>query len=207
MPNTSNYGFGYETPTSLPGPTLTGGPDGGSQILAVQVDGVLASIDNRVAENEDEITTINNTLDDRTQPVYGRVVLTGAQLLSNADVTRIEPDSIVYQSETLWDSSNFEFVIPSGRSGLYVVTASVSYESASGGRRSCDIETNHGRLSSDLNTVSETGNTRMTTSATYPLESGDVVWFTGFQTSGGDLNVSGEGTNVTNLAIARISPL
>lgn len=207
MPNTANYGFAYETPTSLPGPTLTGGPNGGSQILAVQVDGVVAGIDGRVDDNTDAIDTINSTINDLTQPVYGRAVITGTQTLSNASTTRIEPDSVVYQSETLWDGGNFEFVIPSGRAGVYVITASIAYESATGGRRSCDIETNHGRLSSDLNTVDSGGNTRMSTSSTYPLNAGDVVWFTGFQTSGGNLNVTGTGTNVTHLSIARMSPL
>lgn len=57
MPNTSNYNFEYESPSSLPGTTLTGGPGGGSPILAVQVDNALASIESRVDINTDNIAS------------------------------------------------------------------------------------------------------------------------------------------------------
>lgn len=51
MPNTTNYAFEYESPTSLPGTTLTGGSGGGSPILAVQVDTALASVETKVDVN------------------------------------------------------------------------------------------------------------------------------------------------------------
>lgn len=55
MPNTTNYAFEYESPTSLPGTTLTGGPGGGSPILAVQVDTALASVETKVDVNTSNI--------------------------------------------------------------------------------------------------------------------------------------------------------
>jgi hypothetical protein len=55
VPNTSNYAFEYESPSSLPGTTLTGGPGGGSPILAVQVDSTIAAIETRVDNNTDSI--------------------------------------------------------------------------------------------------------------------------------------------------------
>lgn len=55
MPNTSNYNFEYESPSSLPGTTLTGGPGGGSPILAIQVDSAVAAIESRVDINTDSI--------------------------------------------------------------------------------------------------------------------------------------------------------
>lgn len=51
MPNTTNYNFGYESPTGLPGTTITGGPGGGSPILAVQVDTALASVETKTDVN------------------------------------------------------------------------------------------------------------------------------------------------------------
>ena len=48
MPNTSNYGFDYESTTSLPGTTLTGGPTASFPVLAVQVDAALASLNTTV---------------------------------------------------------------------------------------------------------------------------------------------------------------
>ena len=55
MPNTSIFGFDYESPTSLPGTTLTGGPTSTLPILAVQVDAALGSLSGTVAE---QATTI-----------------------------------------------------------------------------------------------------------------------------------------------------
>lgn len=55
MPNTTNYDFEYESPTSLPGTTLTGGPGGGSPILAIQVDTALASVETKVDVNTSNI--------------------------------------------------------------------------------------------------------------------------------------------------------
>jgi hypothetical protein len=56
VPNTSNYDFEYESPSSLPGTTLTGGPGGGSPILAIQVDSALAAIETKVDINAANIT-------------------------------------------------------------------------------------------------------------------------------------------------------
>jgi len=55
MPNTSNFGFDYESPTSLPGTTLTGGPTTSMPVLAVQVDAALSSLELTVS---DQATTI-----------------------------------------------------------------------------------------------------------------------------------------------------
>jgi len=56
VPNTTNYNFEYESPTSLPGTTLTGGPGGGSPILAIQVDTALASVETKTDVNTSNIT-------------------------------------------------------------------------------------------------------------------------------------------------------
>jgi hypothetical protein len=74
MPNTSNYGFDYESPTSLPGTTLTGGPTSTLPILAIQVDAALAALnttvvnqasliadlDARITTNQTNITNLTN---------------------------------------------------------------------------------------------------------------------------------------------------
>lgn len=73
MPNTSNYDFEYESPSSLPGTTLTGGPGGGSPILAIQVDSALAAVETKVDINADNI--MQNTNDIAT---------------ANTDITNLE---------------------------------------------------------------------------------------------------------------------
>lgn len=62
MPNTSNYGFDYESPTSLPGTTLTGGPTSTMPILAVQVDSALASLASVVTDQATEIGVLQSDI-------------------------------------------------------------------------------------------------------------------------------------------------
>jgi hypothetical protein len=62
VPNTSNYGFDYESPTSLPGTTLTGGPTSSLPILAVQVDAALNSLNTTVLEQATTITSLQATI-------------------------------------------------------------------------------------------------------------------------------------------------
>jgi hypothetical protein len=58
MPETANYGFEYETPSSKPGITLTGDIDGSAPILAEQVDSVLVGIDTRLTAAEGSISIL-----------------------------------------------------------------------------------------------------------------------------------------------------
>lgn len=206
MPTTTNFGFDYEAPSNVPGITLTGGPIGTNPILAVQVDGALASVNGSVMNNAADIADLQSTIDGMT-PIYGRVVLSGTQSLANSATTRINANSVVYQSPTIWDATNFQFIIPVGGDGIYTVSASVCYDSSATGRRSCDINTDAVRLVSELNAAGTTADMRYTACTSARLVAGDVVWFTGFQTSGGALNVNGDTGNITHLAIVRASPL
>lgn len=206
MPTSANFGFEYETPSTLPGITITGGPSGATPILAVQVDDALTGVRNTAEDNAADIAAVQTTLAGMS-PIYGRVVLSGTQSLDDSATVRIQANTVVYQSPTIWDAANFQFVIPDGGDGIYQVSASVSYASNATGRRSCDVNTDAARLSSELNGAATTGNIRFTTSTQDRLTAGDVVWFTGFQASGGSLDVVGSDTNITHLAIVRICPL
>lgn len=64
MPVTTNWGFEYESPSSLPGITLTGGPSGASPILAVQVDAALNTVSGRIDDVESDIVAINSDISD-----------------------------------------------------------------------------------------------------------------------------------------------
>ena len=57
MPNTTNSGVEYESPNSLPGTTLTGGPGGGSPVLAVHIDMALGSVETKTDVNTANIAT------------------------------------------------------------------------------------------------------------------------------------------------------
>jgi hypothetical protein len=62
MPNTSTYGFDYESPTSLPGTTLTGGPTSTLPILAVQVDAALAALNSTVVNQAASIVSLQSQI-------------------------------------------------------------------------------------------------------------------------------------------------
>lgn len=102
MPNTTNYDFEYESPSSLPGTTLTGGPGGGSPILAIQVDTALASVETKV-----DVNTSNTTAN------------TAAIAANSADITNLENwtrrGSLTMSFTTLTASTavvNFGFTFP-----------------------------------------------------------------------------------------------
>lgn len=69
MPNTSNFGFDYESPGSLPGTTLTGGPTTSTPILAVQVDSALLTIQTAVSEHATMISTAQNDIVENTDDI------------------------------------------------------------------------------------------------------------------------------------------
>lgn len=64
MPVTTNFGFEYESPSSLPGVTLTGGPSMASPILAVQVDAAMATMSNRIDGIDTDIAAIETDISD-----------------------------------------------------------------------------------------------------------------------------------------------
>jgi hypothetical protein len=63
VPITASWGFEYESPSSLPGITLTGGPGGSSPILAVQVDAALNTVTGLIDDVVTDIGTINDDID------------------------------------------------------------------------------------------------------------------------------------------------
>jgi hypothetical protein len=62
VPQTSRFGFEYETPQTKPGITLTGDSDGTAPILAEQVDLALAGVDSRLATVENDVAIIQPQL-------------------------------------------------------------------------------------------------------------------------------------------------
>jgi len=61
MPETQIYGFSYETPQSKPGTTLTGDADGSADILAEEVELVVANIDARVTANSGDVAALQSS--------------------------------------------------------------------------------------------------------------------------------------------------
>jgi len=106
MPQTPNYGFDYEEPTSLPGTTLTGGVMGDSPILAVQVDTTMASVEALanataadVVTNTGDIAAVTSDVADLTD-----WTVTGTELITftnQASHTVIIPYGITFPSRPM----------------------------------------------------------------------------------------------------------
>lgn len=90
MPTTPNYGFEYETPHTLPGITLTGGPSSASPILAQQVDAALISVfntlNNAVEDLIDQVMTLQGQVSvlETLVPLRGTVTVTPDTSVSTA---------------------------------------------------------------------------------------------------------------------------
>lgn len=102
MPNTSNYGFDYESPTSLPGTTLTGGPTTTMPILAVQVDAALGSLSSTVNNQATTLATL-------------QVSITSNQtsITNLTNWTRLGAVGITFAAATSFSANvNFGFTFP-----------------------------------------------------------------------------------------------
>lgn len=69
MPTTTNFGFDYESPTSLPGTTLTGGQTSTSPILAVQIDSALAALETSINAQTTTIAMLEGNIADTQDEV------------------------------------------------------------------------------------------------------------------------------------------
>lgn len=109
MPVTTSWGLEYESPSSLPGITLTGGPGGGSPILAVQVDAALNTVGGRIDGVEDDITAINASIADIENDITAGA--TNITNLTNWTRTGVLNMSFTTQSSAT-ASATFGFTFP-----------------------------------------------------------------------------------------------
>lgn len=109
MPVTSNWSFEYESPSSLPGVTLTGGPSNASPILAVQVDAAMTTLAGRIDDNDDAITAIQGDISDiETDITAGQASITN---LTNW--TRTGSASVSFTTQDSFTVAvNFGFTFP-----------------------------------------------------------------------------------------------
>lgn len=109
MPSTTNWGLEYESPSSLPGITLTGGPGNVSPILAVQVDGALNTLSGQIDGLTDDIADINGEITD-----LGVDIAAGQTSITNlTNWTRTGTTNVTFTSVTSNTSSvSFGFTFP-----------------------------------------------------------------------------------------------
>lgn len=210
MPSTPNYGFDYESPTSLPGVTLTGGPTNTFPILAVQVDTALNDLQGTVDSQGADIATLSadvETLEeDVTALTTGYRVKT--QLIGTVTATTGTNTNCTF-TNTLWDSHSFfngsdTFTCPAGGGGLYQVFCNLAFASNSTGSRAINILHNGTRVATVYTNTHNGAVWRGFCAAELLLVPTDTVQLQGFQNSGGNLNITGNASgDLTTFSMSR----
>jgi len=109
MPVTTTWDFEYESPSSLPGITLTGGPGGGSPILAVQVDAALNTVSGRIDGIDTSITGINADIADLNNDITAGQ----ASITNLTNWTRVGALSMSFTTQSSATASvSFGFTFP-----------------------------------------------------------------------------------------------
>jgi hypothetical protein len=206
MPTTSNFGFDYESPTSLPGVTLTGGPTSTLPILAVQVDAALGDLQGTVASQASDIEDVS----DRVSVVetLSTAVRVKAQLIGTVS-TSSGANTLASFTNTLWDThSMFDgsstFTCPTGMGGLYQVFCNLVFASNSTGSRAINILHNGTRVATIYGNTHSAAAWRGFCATEVLLSPSDTVQVQGFQTSGGNLNMTGNAAgDLTTFSMSR----
>jgi hypothetical protein len=135
-----------------------------------------------------------------TPGILGERSRSASYLIGSGGYVTIPFDVVQTANGITWDNANSRFIIP--RDGRYIVTAGVTFDPNPNGIRVAEIRVNNLRRAAHQTTGSGAGHTVMTVAKAMTLVTGDVVTITGFQASGGNLNLYGDSSQSTNVSIA-----
>jgi len=124
-----------------------------------------------------------------------RVFANSAQTISNATDTKLAYANESFDTDGFHSNvtNNTRITIPAGLGGYYRITANTGFLSNSSGRRIFGLTLNGGGVSSQVEmTASASAEPAATITDTYLLAAGDYLEVNTFQTSGGNLNTSGQ---------------
>lgn len=130
-----------------------------------------------------------------------KVSLSVSQSVSSSTTTRVEFDTVLYDEHGLWDAVAFEFVIPAGLAGLYVMTANLSFESDPSDERIFRIDSSQGVLASEQTPAVSGSATEASLAAQHRFAEGDTIHCEVFQNSGVALDIQ---TTIASFALSRI---
>jgi hypothetical protein len=123
-----------------------------------------------------------------------------AQTISSATDTRINFTTEDYDSNTMHDNSTNNTRITIKRSGIYIISAYVVYNSNATGIRSTQIWKNGGSVSINTNNAVSAGNHQVGLTDQLQLTVNDYIECNVYQSSGGNLDV-----NNATLAVACVA--
>jgi hypothetical protein len=148
---------------------------------------------NSTASTWDCVKSLLEDESNSTNIVGVRVLRTSAQSISHNTETAIQYTSETFDTHNFHDNTNnnTRMTVPSGKGGLYLLTANANFASNSTGRRALLFRKN----GSTTFAQSEWGNSasnapHMNLSSMIDMVAGDYVEVFVFQSSGGNLNIS-----------------
>lgn len=182
--------FTASTALANPGISFLGDPNTGIGWVAADT---MRAITAGVAANE------WNPQGQRNSATQGRASATRATLsLANNAVTALGLDTEQYDQTGFHDNvtNNDRMTVPTGFGGLYAISAYVEFLEASSagtpntGQRGVEITVNGTAVTGSRTDSTAAGDTRLVSSAQVVLAAADIVRVTGFQNSGGAMNVN-----------------
>lgn len=145
---------------------------------------------------------LTNDYDGRV--VAARVAASGAQSIPTATQTKVAFDTKYFDTHSAFDLGTDVFVAPVA--GYYQVHATVEFNLSATGQRAISLAKNGNIVAEIGNDVTPSGAipTRINGSDVVYCNAGDTLEIQAFQSSGGNLDINGDGVDYGHLAIERI---
>lgn len=138
-------------------------------------------------------STSTNTQDLSVSNVGAAVYASTNQTLSDRTFTKVQYDTENFDHRSEFDTANHQFV-PS-QDGIYQISAAVRFDTQTSGYRTiCRINVNGTTVVENVATASNNNSTNNPQN-TLALSSGDTVEISGFQQSGGSIDIKGDRKN------------
>jgi hypothetical protein len=135
-----------------------------------------------------------------TNTVVGCSIYNSAvQTVANATASLVSFNSEYFDTNGFHDNAtnNSRITIPTGKSGYYLITASLGYNFNATGFRETKILLNGSQLQATYNLVTSVGYTTQTFACVANLTAADYIQLTTYQSSGGSLDSSNTQNNLS----------
>jgi hypothetical protein len=147
---------------------------------------------NSTANTWDCVKSLLENESNSTNIVGVRVLRTSAQSISHNTETAIQYTSETFDTHNFHDNTtnNTRMTVPSGKGGLYLLTANANFAASSTGRRTLLFRKNGSTTFAQVEWGNSSSNIPyMNLSSMIDMVAGDYVEVFVFQTSGGNLNI------------------
>jgi len=132
-----------------------------------------------------------------------------AQTLTTATQTKIEFDSVLYDSWNCWDLSPNPTRLTAPIDGIFMAIGTVAFQASASGHRALNILLNNTTeiCRSDFPTVGNSIDTHTTvTSPSFKMAAGDYIELRGWQNSGSNLDILASGDHKPTLTLIYLGP-